>query len=270
MFNEHGFKLGARKGYPGLDGPAFPAENNVELKDDCVMKTRTSQIGLFLSVGAASLVALGATAQTTAPSETATATPPASDAAPAKLPYGVDDVLKLSRAQISEDITLNYVKNSGTIYNLSPRDIVYLRNEGVSDKVINTMLDQRQNVPADVANQNALQAQAAASAAAAAPANADATIVQPAPVYVQPPPFYVQPPPVYVPPEPDYEPASTLYIIPYGPAGCTYYRPSFHFGSSYGYGSTVYSIQTGYGGGRYYGGARHGGYRSTVYHFGRR
>ena len=272
MFNEHGFKLGARKGYPGLDGPAFPAENNVELKDEYVMKTRTSQIGLFLSVGAASLVALGATAQTTAPSETATATPTSSDAAPAKLPYGVDDVLKLSRAQISEDITLNYVKNSGTIYTLSPKDIVYLRNEGVSDKVINTMMDQRSNVPADVANQNALQAQAAASAAAAAaPANAGATIEQPAPVYVQPQPFCIQPTPAYVPPEPDYVPPSTLYIIPYGPSGCTYYRPSFCFGSSYGCGSTVYSIYSGYGGGRYYGAARHGGgYRSTVHHFGHR
>ena len=70
---------------------------------------------------------------------TTTTTALSSDAPPAKLPYGVDDVLKLSRAQISEDITLNYVRNSGTIYNLAPKDIVYLRNEGVSDKVISTM-----------------------------------------------------------------------------------------------------------------------------------
>jgi hypothetical protein len=242
------------------------------------MKTRTSQISLFLSVGAASLVALGATAEILAPAPTETPTPAASEAPPPKLPYGVEDVLKLSRAQISEDITLNYIKNSGTIYNLSPKDIVYLRNEGVSDKVINTMMDQRSNVPADVANQNALQAQAAASAAGTVPASADASTAQAAPVYIQPQPFYVEPTPVYVPPEPYYEPASTLYIIPYPR---NYSRPwswpSFHFGSSYGYGygSTVYSIHRGYGGGRYgsirsYGGPRHGGGRSTVHHFGRR
>ena len=43
------------------------------------------------------------------------------DAAPVKLPYGVEDVLKLSRAQVSEDVTLNFIRNSGTIYNLAPR-----------------------------------------------------------------------------------------------------------------------------------------------------
>ena len=95
-------------------------------------------------------MALGAATPTTAPSQIATTTAPPSDAAPVKLPYGVEDVLKLSRAQVSEDITLNYIKNSGTIYNLSPKDIVYLKNEGVSDKVLNTMMEQRQNVPADV------------------------------------------------------------------------------------------------------------------------
>jgi hypothetical protein len=78
-------------------------------------------MGLVASVGAASLMALNATAQTQAPT-----TPPASPAAAAdtaapKLPYGVEDVLKLSRAQVSEDITLNFIHNSGTIYNLTPK-----------------------------------------------------------------------------------------------------------------------------------------------------
>lgn len=235
-------------------------------------------MSLFLSVGAVSLVALGATAQTTAPSETPAATTAASEATPVKLPYGVEDVLKLSRAQVSEDITLNYIKNSGTIYNLGPKDIVYLRNEGVSDKVINTMLDQRQNVPADVANQNALQAQAAASAGTQVPANADANTAQAAPVYVQPQPVFVQPTPVYVPPEPDYVPASTLYIIPYGSTvSRPWHWPSFYFGSSYGCGGTVYTMNAGYGGGRYYGAGRYygggyrgGGHHSTVYRMGRR
>lgn len=235
------------------------------------MKTRTSRINLFLSVGAASLVAFGATAQTTAPSETSTSTASSNDAAPAKLPYGVDDVLKLSHAQVSEDITLNYIHNSGTIYSLAPKDIVYLRNEGVSDKVISAMLDQRQNVPADVANQNALQAQAAASVMPSAPANADPNALQAAPVYVQPAPFYVPPAPVYVPPEPDYAPPSTLYIIPYGPAGSCYVRcPSFYFGSGYGCGSSVYYVGGGYGGRTFYAAGRFGGgHRSTVYHMGR-
>ena len=110
---------------------------------------------LFASLGAASLVALSATAQTPAPSTTTTSTPAPADSAPVKLPYGVEDVLKLSRAQVSEDVTLNFIHNSGTIYNLAPKDIVYLHNEGVSDRVINAMLDQRKNVPAEMAAQTA-------------------------------------------------------------------------------------------------------------------
>ncbi len=236
------------------------------------MKTRTTRSTLFLSVGAASLVALGTTAQTTAPSEPAAPVAPSTEAAPPKLPYGVDDVLKLSRAQVGEDITVNYVKNSGTIYNLSPKDIVYLKNEGVSDKVINTMMDQRSNVPADVANQNALQAQAAATAAPQTPPNPDPNAVPAAPMLVQPPPFYVQPTPVYVPPEPDYEPPSTLYIIPYGPSGYGYLPPypSFSFGSGRYCGSSVYYVGRGYGGYNTYGGRYYRNHGSTVYRFGRR
>jgi len=236
------------------------------------MKTRTTRIGLFLGVGAASLVALGATAQTTAPSQTATPTASASDAAPAKLPYGVDDVLKLSRAQVSEDITLNYIKNSGTIYSLSPKDIVFLKSEGVSDKVLNAMIDQRSNVPADVANQNALQAQAAATAGAQTPPSLDPNAIQAAPVLVQPPPYYVQPTPAYVPPEPDSVPPSTVYVMPYGAPSYGYVSyPSCYYGSGYGCGSTVYVVGSGYVGHRYYGRARYyGGHGSTVYHIGRR
>ena len=90
---------------------------------------------LFASLGAASLVVFNATAQTPAPTTTATAAPAATDTAPVRLPYGVEDILKLSHAQVSEDDTLNFIHNSGAIYNLSPSDIVYLRNQGVSDRV---------------------------------------------------------------------------------------------------------------------------------------
>ena len=236
------------------------------------MKTQASGIKLFLGVGAVSLAAMIAAAQTNDSPETATAAAPPS-AAPSKLPYGVDDVLKLSRAQISDDVTLNYIQNSGTIYSLSAKDIVYLRNEGVSDKVINTMLDQRKTVPADAANQSALQAQATdAAAMAAAAGNPEPNSGQAGLVYAQPQPIVVQPAPVYVQPEPDPVSASTLYIIPYGPSGWSYYRyPSLYSGGSYGYPSSVYTINAGYGGGRYYGATRSGrGHAVPAHRVGRR
>jgi len=35
---------------------------------------------------------------------------------------------------LSDDVTINYIRNSGTIYNLGPNDIVYLHNQGVSER----------------------------------------------------------------------------------------------------------------------------------------
>jgi hypothetical protein len=129
-------------------------------------------------------------------------------AAPARLPYGVEDIVKLSRAQISEEIVLNYVRNSGTIYNLSPADIVVLRNEGVSDHVINAMLDQRKNVTEAAAKvQQAPAPNALTSTAAPPAAQPDYQVApQPAPVYVDSP-----------------APASSLYVIPYPAATYAYY-----------------------------------------------
>ena len=211
------------------------------------MKMRTSLTGLFASLGAASLLALTTAAQTSTP------------AAPVALPYGVDDVLKLSRAQVNEDVTLNYIRNSGTIYNLAPKDIVYLRNEGVSDRVINTMLDQRKTVPAETAAQAALASPPAAPQATVS-ANASAVATpQYAPTYVQPAPVYVQPQPA--------PPASSVYVIPYPYAGYRYpnyypyyYRSGYpYYGSSVGFG---FGFGTGYRYGGYYGGHYGGHYRS--------
>ncbi|HEV2207833.1 MAG TPA: hypothetical protein VG167_03610 [Verrucomicrobiae bacterium] len=90
-------------------------------------------------------------------------------AAPEPLPYGVLDVLKLSQAHVGDGIIVNYILNSGTIYHLTPNDILYLRSQGVSDPVLNAMLSQRQRAEAAAAAQNAEAAQAA-SAMGSAPA----------------------------------------------------------------------------------------------------
>ncbi len=173
---------------------------------------------------------LSALAQDSAATTAAPATPPAT------LPYGVEDVLKLSRAQVGDDTIINFVQNSGTVYNLGANDIVYLRKEGVSDRVIKAMLDQKKKF-VDAAPAPTTPPQTAA-APPASPAE------QPAPATTQPAPVYVQPPAtppassVYVVPSPDY--AYYGYYRPYPyyyyPG---YYGPSislgFRFGGSYGY-----------------------------------
>ena len=227
----------------------------------------------FASLGAASLVALNTTAQTPAPATTPASTPAAADSAPAGLPYGVEDVLKLSRAQVSEDVILNYVHHSGTIYSLGPNDIVYLRNEGVSDRVVNTMLDQRQNVPAQAAAQTApLSAPAAAQAPVSPDASAAAT-AQSSPQYA---PTYVQAVRVYAQAEPTCVPASTVYVIPYNSTRFNYANAHpYYYGGYYGYRGPSVVVGLGYGRGSgyrgYYGGY-HGGYRGGGHygHYGHR
>ena len=111
-------------------------------------------------------------------------------ATPQRLPYGVDDVLNLSRAAISDEVIVNYIRNSGTAYMLGPREIVLLRDAGVSDHVITTMLDQRKKVAEDntqqavqqatqQAAQQAIQSQDAVAAAPVAPVIYDPSVPPP-------------------------------------------------------------------------------------------
>ncbi len=216
------------------------------------MKNRISNARLSTATGAVLLVAFSiafaadtSTAQEPAAPKAAVAsgtpTAPAATTEPAaraeaKLPYGVADVLKLSRAQVGDEITLTYIQNSGTIYNLGPKDIVYLRDQGVSDRVINTMLDQRKKlaeVAAQTAPPPATQPPAAPDTAAAAPA------------YVEPAPAYVAPSSVYVIPYP----TSSYYGYYNGYYG-GYYRPYCgpYYGGFYGYPGVGLSFRFGFGG----------------------
>lgn len=186
-------------------------------------------------------------------------TPPV--AAP-KLPYGVEDVLKLSRAQVGDDIVVKYVQNSGTIYTLGPQEIVYLRDQGVSDRVINTMLDQRKAVT-----------EVAAQAAPVAPSIPNAATVPNAPI-APPPPDYNQVAPQMTAPPPE----SSVYVIPSSPTAAYpyygYYAPYYGYYPGYwgpsvtfGFGFGGYGYRHGYyhggwygHGGGYRGGYGHGGY----------
>ena len=176
------------------------------------MKMLNFPLGWVAFVGSMLLVS-GLPAASAEPESAAPEQPANSSNAPApKLPYAVEDVLKLTRAQISDDTVINFIQNSGTVYSLSPADIVYLSNEGVSDRVVNAMLDQRKKTA-----ESQSQATATARPSAAAPAPGPDSV--PAPVYVQPAPS--QPAP------------STLYVIPYPAASAAYYGsyPPYYYGS---------------------------------------
>jgi hypothetical protein len=61
-------------------------------------------------------------------------------APPANLSPGLQEVAKLSQAKMGDDVILAYIKNSGASYTLSADDILYLKDQGVSQNVISALL----------------------------------------------------------------------------------------------------------------------------------
>lgn len=218
-----------------------------------IMSAQTHTCRLLASMMAAVLFAAVAFAEipvaTNSPSETANAQSeaplqkpeaPASAATAWRAPYGVQEILTLTRAQIGETLVINFIHNSGTIYNLQAVDIVQMRDQGVSERIIGAMLDQKAKVVAET--------KVEAPAATVAP-------VAVMPVYATP---MVQPSLVVVSVPPP-EPQSTLHIIPYRSASYAYQtsyrpyslRPYFNYSSYYGGwcggGSTVINLHSGFG-----------------------
>jgi hypothetical protein len=161
----------------------------------------------------------------------------ASEAPPVQLSAGVPEILKLRSARTSDDVIIGFINSSGRKYQLSASEILYLRDQGVSDQVLAAMLDSR---PATATPQptttGATHVWANSSPQSqAAPAN---TTPQYAPAYVAPT-TYVQPSPVYVYPAPSY---------------------GYYGGGPYwGFGFPALSFSFGFGGhyGGYHGGGHH-------------
>src|ERR1035438_4484439 len=90
-----------------------------------------------------------------------------------KLSYGVSEVVKLAQANINDDTIIAYIKSTGTDYRLGADQMLYLRQQGVSEAVIKAMLVQPRSVVAP--------ATAAAAVASTAPAPAATAPTAPAP-----------------------------------------------------------------------------------------
>lgn len=62
-------------------------------------------------------------------------------------PLSVADVKALAKAGISEDVICNQIGNSHTVFHLSAADIIDLRDAGVTDKVVNSMINTASAAP---------------------------------------------------------------------------------------------------------------------------
>jgi outer membrane lipoprotein SlyB len=96
-------------------------------------------------------------------------------------PLSVADVKALAKAGINEDVIINQIKNSRTVYHLSTADIIDLRDSGVSDKVVNYMI----NTPSLLGDTSATAPQTGVVVAQPPPpAPVETMVVAPAPGYV--------------------------------------------------------------------------------------
>ena len=195
------------------------------------MKKRTAS-SLFLALAITAVLALAAPNVTAQDSATG-----AAQTAPVQLSYGVSQIIQLSQAKVSDDTIVNYIRNSGSSYGMDAGQIVYLKQQGVSDTIINTMLSQPR--PTSTAPQPDYPTASSAPVATVA----------------------AQPAVTYVPAQ-----SSTVYVIPDTQTYNYYaygYRP--YYG---GYYPCYPSVSFGFGfGGGYRGGYYHGGYRGG-YHGG--
>ena len=205
------------------------------------MKTPSSQKPLLAM--AAVMLAIMTGSAVAQDSTTSGVTQPAitSQSAPPNLSYGVPQVLQLVQAKVGDDTIVAYIQNSGTIYTLDASQIVYLRQQGVSDLVVTTMLNQRKNI--------------AASAAQTAPPqnySSDANGAQTSTAVAQPTVTYVQS-----------VPQSSVYVIPdtqtYNYDANYYYQPYYY--PYYAWPYAPVSLSFGFGG-RWGGGWHGGGFHS--------
>jgi outer membrane lipoprotein SlyB len=92
-------------------------------------------------------------------------------------PLTVVDVKSLVKAGLSDDLVISQIRNSRTVYHLNTADIIDLKGSGVSEKVIDFMINTPTQIQsADMAGQ--------AGTVPPAPLNEQVIVVAPGPDYV--------------------------------------------------------------------------------------
>ncbi|MCU0785519.1 MAG: YXWGXW repeat-containing protein [Verrucomicrobia bacterium] len=94
-------------------------------------------------------------------------------------PLGIADVKAMAKAGVSDDVIISQIRSTRTVYRLIAEDIIDLNNSGVSQKVINYMI----NTPG-TAGTTTMQAETAVVAQPPPPPPMETVVVAPGPGYV--------------------------------------------------------------------------------------
>src|ERR1022692_1436227 len=106
-----------------------------------IIKKFSFVAGFFgIIVGVICVASVRAQTETPAPATVQTAAPPVSVVDPARLPHGVADVVRLSHAGIGEDTIVAFIQSKNSQYGLGTQEILYLKDQGVSERVISAMI----------------------------------------------------------------------------------------------------------------------------------
>jgi len=97
---------------------------------------------------------------------------------PSELTPDLQEVVKLSQQQMSDDVIISYIKNSGKTYHLSADDLIYLKDQGISQAVLSVL---EQTAPASPASPAPSPPAPILSPAGPAPAEANAPASPPPP-----------------------------------------------------------------------------------------
>src|SRR3989442_11277264 len=89
---------------------------------------------------------------------------------PARLSFGVDEVVKMYQGGVEADVILNYIENSSVPYHLSAEEVVHLHDIGVPSQIVTTLIrhgakvQQQANAASALIQQKATEEAKAASA----------------------------------------------------------------------------------------------------------
>jgi outer membrane lipoprotein SlyB len=96
-------------------------------------------------------------------------------------PLGIADIKAMTRAGVSDDVIISQIISSHTVFRLGAADIIDLHNSGVSDRVVNYMINTPNTATAAPPPQSATVVQAAPPPPAPL---AETVVVAPGPGYV--------------------------------------------------------------------------------------
>jgi hypothetical protein len=71
----------------------------------------------------------------------------AAAAVPPRGPLGITDIVQMAQSHVTDDLIISQIRTTGSVFQLSANDTIWLKQNGVSDVVVKEMLATANRVP---------------------------------------------------------------------------------------------------------------------------